>query len=110
MEFSKHNWATILETICPEMFIFGKETSWTLLFQNILTNPIISEISFLWRALKYSIDVVSLSQIFSTSWHEIITPYAFFNPNTIHKPASNNRRILIAAVFHFVAAVEEHKD
>ena len=36
--------------------------------------------------------------------------YAFLNPNTIHKPASNNRRILIAAVFHFVAAVEEHKD
>ena len=28
----------------------------------------------------------------------------------INKPASNNRRILIAAVFHFVAAAEEHKD
>ena len=39
--------------------------------------------------------------------------YAFLNPNTIqtiHNPASNNRRILIAAVLHFVAAVEEHKD
>ena len=24
MEFSKHNWATISETICPEMLIFGK--------------------------------------------------------------------------------------
>ena len=37
--------------------------------------------------------------------------YAFLNPNTVHmQPASNNRRILIAAVFHFVAAVEEHKD
>ena len=50
MEFSKHNWATISETICPEMLIFGKYASWTLLFQNMLvTNPIISEISFLWR-------------------------------------------------------------
>ena len=49
MEFSKYNWATISETICPEMLIFGKYASWTLSFQNILTNPIISEISFLWR-------------------------------------------------------------
>ena len=24
MEFSKHNWATISETICPEMPMFGK--------------------------------------------------------------------------------------
>ena len=24
MEFSKHHWATISETICPEMLIFGK--------------------------------------------------------------------------------------
>ena len=24
MEFSKHNWATISETICPQMLIFGK--------------------------------------------------------------------------------------
>ena len=23
-EFSKHNWATISDTICPEMLIFGK--------------------------------------------------------------------------------------
>ena len=49
MEFSKHNWATISETICPEMLIFGKLASWTLSFQNIPANPIISEISFLWR-------------------------------------------------------------
>ena len=49
MEFSKHNWATISETICPEMLIFSKQAPWTLFFQNILTNPIISEISFLWR-------------------------------------------------------------
>ena len=46
MEFSKHNWATISETICPEMLIFGKQASSTLFFQNILTNPIISEIHF----------------------------------------------------------------
>ena len=31
------------------MLIFGKKASWTLFFQNILTNPMISEISFLWR-------------------------------------------------------------
>ena len=49
MEFSKHNWATISETICPEMLIFGKQVSLTLFFQNILTNPLISEILFLWR-------------------------------------------------------------
>ena len=49
MEFSKHNWATISETIFPEMLIFGKQASWALFFQNILTNPIISKISFLWR-------------------------------------------------------------
>ena len=49
MVFSKHNWAMISKTICPEMLIFGNQTSWTLFFQNILTNPIISEISFLWR-------------------------------------------------------------
>ena len=39
MEFSKHNWATISETICPEMLII-----WHIFFQNILTNPMISEI------------------------------------------------------------------
>ena len=49
MEFSKNNWVTISETICPEMLIFGKWASWTWFFQNILTNPIISEISFLCR-------------------------------------------------------------
>ena len=49
MKFSKHNWAMISETICPEILIFGKQASWTLLFQIILTNPIISEISFLSR-------------------------------------------------------------
>ena len=49
MEFCMNNWATISETICPQMLIFGKYASWTLFFQNILTNPIISEISFLWR-------------------------------------------------------------
>ena len=40
---------TISETICPEILIFGKYASWTLFFQNILTNPITSEILFLWR-------------------------------------------------------------
>ena len=49
MEFSKHNWATISETICPEMLIFSKYASWIFFFHNILTNPMISEMSFLWR-------------------------------------------------------------
>ena len=31
------------------MLFFGEYASWTLFFQNILINPIISEISFLWR-------------------------------------------------------------
>ena len=68
MEFSKHNWVTISETICPEMLIFGNQASWTLFFQNILTNPIISEISFLWRRtlVLYSFAVLcSLRAIFS---------------------------------------------
>ena len=38
MEFSKHNWATLSETIFPEMLIFGKQASWTLFFQHVLTN------------------------------------------------------------------------
>ena len=50
MKFSKHNWATISEKICPKCsFLGGKKASWTLFFQNILTNPMISEISFLGR-------------------------------------------------------------
>ena len=35
MEFSKHNWAMISETICPEMFIFGPLASIIL----CLTSP-----------------------------------------------------------------------
>ena len=54
MEFSEYNWATISETICPEMLIFGKQASWTLFFENILTNPIISEILFYDVTLQYS--------------------------------------------------------
>ena len=46
MESSEHNWANISETICPKVLIFGEQASWTLFFQNILTNPIISQISF----------------------------------------------------------------
>ena len=40
MEFSQHNWDNISETICSQMLIFGKQASWTLFFQNTLTNPI----------------------------------------------------------------------
>ena len=48
MESSEHNWAYyISETICPEVLIFGKWASWTLFFQNILTNPIIHFINLI---------------------------------------------------------------
>ena len=46
MESSEHIWANISETICPKLLIFGEQASWTLFFQNSLTNPIISQISF----------------------------------------------------------------
>ena len=46
MESPEHNWANISETICPKLLIFGEQAPWTLFFQNILTNPIISQISF----------------------------------------------------------------
>ena len=46
MESSEHNWANISETICPKLLTFGKQASWMLFFQNSLTNPIISQISF----------------------------------------------------------------
>ena len=69
MEFSKHNWAMISETICPKMLIFGKQASWTLFFQNILTNPIISEISFLWRhTLAPIVPSVSMDHQFDESY------------------------------------------
>ena len=46
MESSKHNWASISETICLTMLVFGKKASWLCFFRNILTNPIISQIQF----------------------------------------------------------------
>ena len=46
MESSEHNWANISETICPTMLVFGKKASWMFFFQNILTNPIISQIQY----------------------------------------------------------------
>ena len=46
MESSEHIWANISETICLKLLIFGEQASWTLFFQNSLTNPIISQISF----------------------------------------------------------------
>ena len=44
MESLEHNWANISETICPEMLFIGKQASWMLFFQNVLTNPINSQI------------------------------------------------------------------
>ena len=46
MELSEHNSANISETICPTMPVFGKQASWMLYFQAILTNPIISNFNF----------------------------------------------------------------
>ena len=43
MESSEHK----RETICPTRLVFGKKASWVFFFQNILTNPIISQILFL---------------------------------------------------------------
>ena len=34
---------------------------------------------------------------------------AFLNHNTINKPAKNNKRMLIAAVFHFVDPVQKDR-
>ena len=51
MEFSKRNWVYDLRENLPEMLIFGKWASWALFFQNIPTNPVISEISCLWVTL-----------------------------------------------------------
>ena len=45
MESSEHNWANTSETICPEMLVFGKQAFGCFSFQNILTNPIISQIN-----------------------------------------------------------------
>ena len=48
MEFFYYNWATISETIiAPKCSFLASRPPSTLFFQNILTNPIISEISFL---------------------------------------------------------------
>ena len=46
MESPDHNCAKNSKTIFPEMLIFGMQASWALFFQNILTNPIISQINF----------------------------------------------------------------
>ena len=40
VESSEHNWANILEKICPEMLIFRKYASWMLSFQNILRDEL----------------------------------------------------------------------
>ena len=45
MESSEHNWANISEKICPTMLVFDNKASLVFSgFQNILTNPIISQI------------------------------------------------------------------
>ena len=44
MESSEHNWANISETICPEMQVLASRPLGCCSFQNILTNPIFSQI------------------------------------------------------------------
>ena len=80
------NWlhfTNISETIYPEMLIFGTRASWTLFFQNILTNPIISKIQnlivtpsklplhwhpFISRGLRYAGLIISFHAIFFCPW------------------------------------------
>ena len=48
MESSEHNWANISETICPECYNFlASSPLGCCSFQNIQTNPIISQINTL---------------------------------------------------------------
>ena len=66
MESSEHNWANISETICPTMLVFGKKASRMFFFQNILTNPIISQIQFFYDVtLWYSIEYQSSTSVFT---------------------------------------------
>ena len=47
MESSEHNYANISETIFPEMLVLEGRPLGCCSFQNILTNPIISQIETL---------------------------------------------------------------
>ena len=47
MESLEHNCANISETICPEMLVLASRPLGHCSFQNILTNPIISQINTL---------------------------------------------------------------
>ena len=82
MESSQHNWANISETICPELLIFGEKASWTLFFQNILTNPIISQISFWWRhhfvPCRFLKQRASLTRLWKLSTPETLLNQLFF--------------------------------
>ena len=44
VDSSEQNRASISETICLEILVFGKQTIQMLFYQNILTNPLTSEI------------------------------------------------------------------
>ena len=62
MESSEHHWANISETICPEMLVFGKQASQMLFFQNILTNPIISQTSSNQILSNSNLNIIHVSQ------------------------------------------------
>ena len=49
MESSEHSGAHISSPICTNSLIFNKGTIFFLFFLNMLTNPIISQIKFLWH-------------------------------------------------------------
>ena len=108
MEFSEYNWAMISETICPQMLIFGKQASWTLFFQNILTNPIISEISFfMTSSLQYSINIVSsvfsltdctLEKRLSTQENRIQVQFQRALIALNHKPIFADKKVIICAL------------
>ena len=44
---------------------------------------------------------------YTASRLSLLTSDAFLNQNPVNKPAMNNRRLLIEAVFHFVHPVEK---
>ena len=85
MESSEHNLADISGTICPKMLMFGKKASWTLFFQNVLTNPIISQKKQGWFYSQEYIQYFgrhglpsSGSYIYIRSWRRKVVPSEIF--------------------------------
>ena len=49
------------------MLVFGKKASWMFFFQTILTNPIISQIQFLWRNHFSTLLELSVETVYSVA-------------------------------------------